>query len=90
MIDTATDKLFTREGLCELLCISDRTLRRKRKEGLIPSPIVVLGQDVWPSSVINQWIIEQNPALLDRVKPVKPTSLDKAIRSRKASQTASA
>ena len=84
MIDTATDKLFNQKGLCELLNISKSTLLRKRKEGMIPAPIRVLGQDVWPSSVINRWIIEQNPSLLEQVKPVKPKGLSKAIQARKA------
>ena len=82
MIDTSTEKLFNQKALCELLSITDRTLRRKRKEGSLPKPIQVLGRDMWPSSVINRWIIEQNPELLDQVKPDKPEGLGKAISAR--------
>ncbi|WP_257293674.1 AlpA family transcriptional regulator [Endozoicomonas sp. YOMI1] len=84
MIDTAKDKLFNQKALCELLSIHRNTLLRKRKEGLIPEPIVIMGQEMWPSSLINRWIIQQNPALLDQVKPIEPAGLDKALAARQA------
>ncbi len=83
MIDTAKDKLFNQKALCHLLNISKSTLLRRRNEGLVPKPIIVLGQEVWPSSVINRWIIEQNPSLLEQVTPVTPKGLTKAIQDRK-------
>ncbi|WP_067517739.1 helix-turn-helix transcriptional regulator [Endozoicomonas ascidiicola] len=84
MIDTAKDKLFNQKALCELLNIKRSTLLKKRKEGLLPSPIKIMGQDMWPSSMINRWIIEQNPALLNQVKPIEPAGLDKALAARQA------
>jgi len=62
-MDIQNDRLFTRKEFLELLQISEPTFKKYRRREEIPDPVILVGQEYWPASLINRWIVEANPHL---------------------------
>ncbi|MGR6871207.1 helix-turn-helix transcriptional regulator [Pseudomonas sp. HK3] len=64
-VDVNRDGLLTRKEVAALFKISDKTAQRRQKEGNWPKSIVVNGGEYWPTSFINEYILEENPYLIE-------------------------
>ena len=65
-VDVRRDALLTINEVCKLIKCGDDTLRKMIKKGAFPSPINVAGQKRWPTSLINQHIINSNKELAEK------------------------
>ncbi len=65
-VDVRKDSLLTFNDVCELVKCGDDTLRKMIKKGAFPEPLIIAGQKRWPTSLINQHIINSNPALVEK------------------------
>lgn len=66
-VDVNKDGLLTRKEVAALFKISDKTAQRRQKEGNWPKSIVVNGGEYWPTSFINEYILKENPHLIERM-----------------------
>lgn len=63
-MDIQNDKLFSKKEFLELLKITNPTFNKYRAKDELPDPVVLVGQEYWLASVINDWILECNPHLI--------------------------
>jgi prophage regulatory protein len=60
-MDTETPKFIRPHQLAKMLGVSTVTLWRWRKERILPEPLSIGPRFIgWPSSIIDQWINDQN------------------------------
>ena len=63
-LDTKIDLLLTNDEVAALFKVTPRTFRRDKKAGKAPVSIMVNGKELFPTSHINQYILEQNPHIM--------------------------
>lgn len=64
--DIARDEILTADEVSTRLKFSKRALQEWIKQGKFPQPIQMGGKKVWTSSLINNYVYEENPQLRDR------------------------
>lgn len=67
LVDVATVKLYTLEELGELIGLKLSTMKKRRTDGLVPESIFVCGVEVYPTPLINEYILNTNPLLLEKM-----------------------
>lgn len=67
-VSIANDELLTRTDLVLKLKIHRNTLSKWLKEQRLPAPLLIAGQERWPASLINAWILQHNPQLQQSVQ----------------------
>lgn len=65
-VDVRHDRFFSRKDVTELLSISRHTLDKAIRTNEFPKPVQIAGQDRWSSSVINEFIRQSNPQLIEK------------------------
>lgn len=57
--------MLTHRQLAAMLCVSERTLYRRRAAGEVPRPVRIGGVVRWPLDVIESWISRGCPPIAE-------------------------
>ncbi|MEH6649960.1 MAG: hypothetical protein V7707_08060 [Motiliproteus sp.] len=60
-IDIAHDELYTIDEVIKRLKISRTKFMMEKKAGRVPKSIIMMGRELFPSTEVNRFLIEQNP-----------------------------
>ncbi len=79
LIDVKNDRLYTLKQLGELFGLALNTMKGRKTDGNVPESIKVCGQEVYPTTFVNEYILQGNPKLLEKVATA--TQINDAITS---------